>query len=60
MLEILSIVVGGGDVFLVIQPGQHLLHILQVLVELDGLLEFGTTRGRESLQTCKLLVQLRL
>jgi hypothetical protein len=39
MLKVLPIVIGGGNVFFVTQPGQHLLHILHVLVKFDGFLQ---------------------
>lgn len=60
VLKVLSIVIRRGHILLLAQPCQHLLHISQVLMQLDRLLQFGPPSSREGLETRPLLVQLGL
>ncbi len=60
VLKVLSVVIRRGNVLFVSQPRQHLLHVLQVLVELDGLFQLGASGCCQGLQACQLLIQLSL
>ncbi len=57
---VLAIVIRGGHTLFISEPGQHLLHVLQVLVKLDGLFQFRAAGSCEGLETSQLLVELGL
>ena len=57
---VLAVVIGRGHTLFISEPGQHLLHVLQVLVKLNGLFQFRAASSCEGLKTSQLLIELGL